>query len=78
MLGVLQGQMKGVVEQLDLILDALGEIKQDNRDHQAIDQKYYDKVNQLDGNQKKVIGLAAGIALVVGVGVDKVKALFGG
>lgn len=75
-LGALEGQMRGMVEQMDLVLDVLREIKQDNRDHRLLDQQYYDKVNELDGNQKKIMGIAAGIAVMATGGIEGAKMLW--
>ena len=67
-----------IVRSLLEIHDDLKETKQDLRSHIEKDEKFYEKVNSIDGNQKKMMGIAAGIAAVVGLGADKIKAMFGG
>ena len=76
-LGILIGKMDGLLARLDIVHEDVAEIKSDLKDHTKKDERYYEMIHSLDGNQKKVMGLAAGVALVVGVGIDRVKQIFG-
>ena len=76
-LGLLMGKMDGLLARLDIIHEDVAEIKSDLKEHVKKDERYYEMIHALDGNQKKVMGLAAGVALVVGIGVDKVKQVLG-
>lgn len=92
-LGKLIGQMEMVINRLQIIHDDITEIKDDAKEnvkkvdffqmrsdmkaHADKDEGYYQRIHSLEKNQAKVTGVAAGIALVVGVGVEKVKNMLG-